>query len=184
MTSNACTRAQIRYIFLSMRPPLYSPIARVRPQPDGPAAARGRPRGSRRPHTDAKVAAVRRLIEQTPLTYGEIAAKTGVGRASICRWTARRPMAASGVRAARDRYGAARPRQRATEGAHAGRAPRRARRAHDPRAGGQRGRRSRQARRGAGASEDGEARRPPAKRRDIAPRPPKARGFSTPRRAP
>jgi hypothetical protein len=47
----------------------------------------GRPRGSRRPHSDAKVAAVRRLIEQTPLTYGEIAAKTGVGRASICRWT-------------------------------------------------------------------------------------------------
>ena len=30
---------------------------------------------------------MRRLIEQTPLTYGEIAAKTGVGRASICRWT-------------------------------------------------------------------------------------------------
>jgi len=46
-----------------------------------------RPRGSRRPHTDAKVAAVRRLIEQTTLTYGEIAARTGVGRASICRWT-------------------------------------------------------------------------------------------------
>jgi hypothetical protein len=30
---------------------------------------------------------VRRLIEQTTLTYGEIAARTGVGRASICRWT-------------------------------------------------------------------------------------------------
>jgi hypothetical protein len=34
-----------------------------------------------------KVAAVRRLVEQTTLTYSEIAAKTGVGRASICRWT-------------------------------------------------------------------------------------------------
>ena len=30
---------------------------------------------------------MRRLIEETTLTYGEIAAKTGVGRASICRWT-------------------------------------------------------------------------------------------------
>jgi hypothetical protein len=57
-------------------------------RPDDPAAVVGRrPRGSRRPHTDAKLAEVRRLIEQTALTYGEIAAKTGVGRASICRWT-------------------------------------------------------------------------------------------------
>jgi len=46
-----------------------------------------RKQGSRRPHTDAKVARVRRLIERTTLTYGEIAARTGVGRASICRWT-------------------------------------------------------------------------------------------------
>jgi hypothetical protein len=46
-----------------------------------------RTRGSRRPHADAKVAQVRRLIEETELTYGEIAAKSGVGRASICRWT-------------------------------------------------------------------------------------------------
>lgn len=44
-------------------------------------------KGSRRPHTDAKVARVRRLIERTTLTYGEISARTGVGRASICRWT-------------------------------------------------------------------------------------------------
>jgi hypothetical protein len=58
------------------------------PPSDEPAAVTApRPRGSRRPHTDAKVAKVRRLIEETPLTYGEIAAKTGVGRASICRWT-------------------------------------------------------------------------------------------------
>jgi len=33
------------------------------------------------------VAAVRKLIEQTTLTYGEIESRTGVGRASICRWT-------------------------------------------------------------------------------------------------
>src|SRR5882672_6784501 len=63
-------------------------IARLGVRPDEPAAMVGpRPRGSRRPHTDAKVAAVRRLIEQTALTYGEIAKRTGVGRASICRWT-------------------------------------------------------------------------------------------------
>jgi hypothetical protein len=73
-----------------MRPSFWSPVARIgvrppREEPDGTAAPR--PRGSRRPHTDAKVAKVRRLIEETPLTYGEIAEKTGVGRASICRWT-------------------------------------------------------------------------------------------------
>ena len=74
-----------------MRPPLFSPIVRLRvtpdPAPDEHPAMPPRPRGSRRPHTDGRVAAVRRLIEQTTLTYGEIAARTGVGRASICRWT-------------------------------------------------------------------------------------------------
>ena len=71
-----------------MRPPFHSSIVRLGVRPDEPDAVVGpRPRGSRRPHTDAKVAAVRRLIEQTTLTYSEIAAKTGVGRASICRWT-------------------------------------------------------------------------------------------------
>jgi hypothetical protein len=70
-----------------MRPPYYPSIARLGARPDNPAAIPGRPLGSRRPHADAKVAAVRHLIEQTTLTYGEIAAKTGVGRASICRWT-------------------------------------------------------------------------------------------------
>ncbi len=75
-----------------MPPPFFSSIIRlgVRPDPpaEGPPAIVGpRPRRSRRPHTDAKVAAVRRLVEQTTLTYSEIAAKTGVGRASICRWT-------------------------------------------------------------------------------------------------
>jgi hypothetical protein len=66
-------------------------IVRLRVTPDepdeGPPAIAGyRPRGSRRPHTDLAVAKVRHLIEQTPLTYSQIAAKTGVGRASICRW--------------------------------------------------------------------------------------------------
>jgi len=75
-----------------MRPPIFSPIVRVGVRPEIDPAEPGafvapRPRGSRRPHTDAKVAAVRRLIEQTTLTYGQIAARTGVGRASICRWT-------------------------------------------------------------------------------------------------
>jgi hypothetical protein len=63
-------------------------MVRLGVRPDEPEAVVGpRPRGSRRPHADAKVAAVRRLIEQTALTYAEIAARTGVGRASICRWT-------------------------------------------------------------------------------------------------
>jgi hypothetical protein len=62
-------------------------MARFGVLPDEPAAVVGpRPRGSRRPHTDPTVTKVRRLIEQTALTYGEIAARTGVGRASICRW--------------------------------------------------------------------------------------------------
>jgi hypothetical protein len=59
-----------------------------RPAPAGSAPSMPpQPRGSRRPHADGKVAQVRRLIEETTLTYGEIAARTGVGRASICRWT-------------------------------------------------------------------------------------------------
>jgi len=63
-------------------------IRRAGAPPEDPQAIVGpRPRGSRRPHTDAAVAAVRRLVEQTTLTYSQIAAKTGVGRASICRWT-------------------------------------------------------------------------------------------------
>ncbi len=66
-------------------------VARVRvtpdPAPDDHPAMPPRPAGSRRPHTDGKAAQVRRLIETTTLTYGQIAARTGVGRASICRWT-------------------------------------------------------------------------------------------------
>ncbi|RKE74424.1 hypothetical protein [Pseudorhodoplanes sinuspersici] len=72
-----------------MRNPLFRPaIARLRVTPEDPFATNGpRPKTSRRPHTDAKVASVRKLVEETTLTYGEIEAKTGVGRASICRWT-------------------------------------------------------------------------------------------------
>jgi hypothetical protein len=64
-----------------------APVARIGVRPDEPRAIVGRKRGSRRPHTDATVAAVRDLVENSVLTYAEIAAKTGVGRASICRWT-------------------------------------------------------------------------------------------------
>jgi len=60
---------------------------RPRGLPDGPAAIAGpRRRGPGRPHGDATVAAVRRLIEQSTLTYREIAAKTGVPRRSFGRW--------------------------------------------------------------------------------------------------
>ena len=74
-----------------MSHPFLAPIFRVGIRPELPApdpfAMLGRRRGLRRPHTDATVAAVRRLIEESVLTMGEIAARTGVGRASICRWT-------------------------------------------------------------------------------------------------
>jgi transcriptional regulator with XRE-family HTH domain len=68
-----------------------SGLVRLRVTPDEPAEGppaivEQRPRGSRRPHTDMAVAKVRNLIERTDLTYSEIAKKTGVGRASICRW--------------------------------------------------------------------------------------------------
>jgi sirohydrochlorin ferrochelatase len=72
-----------------MRPPRFGPaVLRLQVQPDAPGAiVAPRTRGSRRPHRDATVRDVRRLVENTTLTYGEIAAQTGVGRASICRWT-------------------------------------------------------------------------------------------------
>jgi len=38
-----------------------------------------------RPYPDGTVEAVRRLIEQSTLTYGEIAARTGASQASISR---------------------------------------------------------------------------------------------------
>jgi hypothetical protein len=74
-----------------IRSQLSSGLVRLRVTPDEPvegppAIIEQRPAGSRRPHTDMAVAKVRNLIENTGLTYSEIAKKTGVGRASICRW--------------------------------------------------------------------------------------------------
>jgi hypothetical protein len=46
----------------------------------------GRPKGSRQPHANATIAAVRRLIEQTTLSHAQIAAKTGVSKASVTKW--------------------------------------------------------------------------------------------------
>ena len=66
--------------------PFAPPVIRLRVRPDDPLAFPP-PARTRRPHGDAAVAAVRRLIEQSTLTYGEIAQRTGVGRACICRWT-------------------------------------------------------------------------------------------------
>jgi hypothetical protein len=73
-----------------MRPPFPDPIVRlaVRPDPGDPAGVpvlRRRP-GRGNPHTDATVAAVRRLVEQSTLTYREIAARTGVSHPCIVRW--------------------------------------------------------------------------------------------------
>jgi len=50
------------------------------------AAPDARPKGSRRPYRDTTVSLIREFIETTPLTYAEIAAKTGVAPATICRW--------------------------------------------------------------------------------------------------
>jgi len=61
---------------------------RVKPTADDPFDISHRPRGSRRPHPDAKVTQVRRLIETTMLTYAEISKRTGVAPGNICRWAA------------------------------------------------------------------------------------------------
>src|SRR5438876_6685794 len=74
-----------------MRPPIFSPSilrlsGRPRPEPDD-SVPRVLPRGRKgRPHTDGTVDAVRKLIEETTLTYHEIAARTGASPASISRW--------------------------------------------------------------------------------------------------
>jgi hypothetical protein len=74
-----------------MRPPSFSPaIVRLRVTPDAARDEQSmppRPRGSRRPHTDGVVANVRRLVEETTLTYRQIAARTGASAAIISRWT-------------------------------------------------------------------------------------------------
>jgi hypothetical protein len=65
-----------------------SPVVRlgVRADHDDPAAIVGR-YGPRQPHTDATVAAVRRLFEQSVLNYRQIAARTGVSQGSITNWS-------------------------------------------------------------------------------------------------
>jgi hypothetical protein len=67
------------------------PLVRLRVEPEQPAEGppaitEQRPRGSRRPYTDLVVARVKHLVEHTDLSYGQIAAKTGVHRANISPW--------------------------------------------------------------------------------------------------
>src|SRR5947209_4354235 len=67
------------------------PLVRLRVEPDQPAhgppaITEQRPRGSRRPYTDLVVAKVKHLVEHTDLSYGQIAAKTGVHRGNISAW--------------------------------------------------------------------------------------------------
>src|SRR4051812_27809701 len=91
-----------------MRPPIFAPsIVRLsgRPRPDSDGSAPTVPTvppipppivpgvpmllppdGKGRPHADRTVEAVRELIEETTLTYHQIAAQTGTSIASISRW--------------------------------------------------------------------------------------------------
>jgi hypothetical protein len=70
----------------------YSAITRLRPYPHGPVSpdpAPNIPRSrnkSRRPYPDTKVTEVRRLVEETTLTYSEIEKKTGVSAGLACLW--------------------------------------------------------------------------------------------------
>src|SRR3954447_5516903 len=59
---------------------------RKKPTADDPFDITHRPRGSRRPHPDAKVGQVRRLVETTTMTYREISKRTGVPYTNISRW--------------------------------------------------------------------------------------------------
>ena len=66
-------RTIILFMPLPYRSVLDAPtIRRVRVTPDRPDELPQRAPRTRRPHGEAQVAAVRRLIEQTELTYGEI----------------------------------------------------------------------------------------------------------------
>jgi len=59
---------------------------RAKPTADDRFDISHRPPGSRRPHPDAKVTQVRRLIETTTMTYREISRRTGVPYTNISRW--------------------------------------------------------------------------------------------------
>src|SRR5258708_5602847 len=63
-------------------------IERTPAEVDGgpPPIPGGRPRGCKRVHTNATVAAVRRMIEDTTLSYKQIGAKTGVSAATVGVW--------------------------------------------------------------------------------------------------
>ena len=70
-------------------PSLYSPFReamRRRPEPGESAPIRKGMYGKGRPYADGAVETVRRLIEETTLTYHQIAARTGASPASISRW--------------------------------------------------------------------------------------------------
>jgi hypothetical protein len=66
-------------------------VTRLRIEPDAdpgpPPMPGGRPKGCKRPHTNATVAAVRRLIEETTLTHRQIGARMGVANGTIAKWT-------------------------------------------------------------------------------------------------
>lgn len=77
--------------------PLFAPQFRVvnsTTEPRVPAAAEGgpppvyggRPQGCKRLHTNVTVVAVRDLIENSVLTYKQIAAKTGASAGTVGRW--------------------------------------------------------------------------------------------------
>src|SRR3954454_9973545 len=59
---------------------------RKKPTADDAFDISHRPRGSRRPHPDAKVGRQRRLIETTTMTYREISQRTGVPYTKISHW--------------------------------------------------------------------------------------------------
>jgi len=64
------------------------PVTRIRATPeDGPPPVPGgRPKGCKRLHTNATVAETRRLIEQTTLSYKQIAARTGASAGTVGHW--------------------------------------------------------------------------------------------------
>jgi len=70
-------------------PSLYSPFReamRRHPEPGESAPIPKGVYGKGRPYADGAVETVRRLIEETTLTYHQIAARTGASPASISRW--------------------------------------------------------------------------------------------------
>ena len=86
-----------RIIFRGMILPRVPALTRLRVKPDEPAEgstvagppavqASDRPKGTRRPHPDSSVRAVRHLVETTTLTFAQIQARTGVNHSTITLW--------------------------------------------------------------------------------------------------